>query len=740
MSGFKYRPLACVGFTAIAVMLLIILSGHIFAGGAAAFALGAVLLVSAAVSKKIRRYTVLVYTAAALIFSGLALCAEYTYSYEKAVSAVCENAVIQGELTGECESSDAGVYYVLKNVSVNSVELSSKLRLSSSSPIEAYAGDTVSFTADVRSVDDFHSSLKNYYISKRIYLTTYVKDAENVSVIKSGEDTLTQKLQLIRDEIKIRIYSLLPNEYGGVIIAMLTGDKNGISDELSDAFSDSGISHLFAVSGLHLSVWALGFYTLLEKIGIRRRLNAAFAILFTLCFMALSGFSPSVMRAGLMLIIMLSGSFFERIQDSLNSLGAAVFIILILNPMQAVDISLLLSFSATLGIITMSESLYRPIGLKLGTVRPKALKNVLKASASVFSVSLCAGIAVLPVSAFVFDRISLVSPLTNVLVSYPATAAMISGGISAVLFPLGGFAVPFAFTAGLIAKYIVAVAKFFASLPFSSVGTSSVYFKVGFILCVTLAVCTLIFVKDSKKRIKAICAALSAVCICLGAVFIVYNHSMTKITVAPVGDGTAVAVKNGSHSILLGCGGSNYDSSYAVLEAINRDKADMLVVPNNNRWNSSCAVDLIKAVEFDRIVVGEKISEVLSLREDSLVSQKFCLNPWENASIEFVQTELSSYAYCIFGGTDVLIVFDCEKASDIPKKCLDADILICSYYLPDGIDYSRFGNVVISSGDRVCEDITDSIIGENRCVYSTYGGRSVGFEIRDKGSVTMYYN
>ena len=86
------------------------------------------------------------------------------------------------------------------------------------------------------------------------------------------------------------------------------------------------------------------------------------------------------------------------------------------------------------------------------------------------------------------------------------------------------------------------------------------------------------------------------------------------------------------------------------------------------------------------------------------------------------------------------IVFDCEKASDIPKKCLDADILICSYYLPDGIDYSRFGNVVISSGDRVCEDITDSIIGENRCVYSTYGGRSVGFEIRDKGSVTMYYN
>lgn len=740
MSGFKYRPLACVGFTALAVILLIILSGYIFGGGAAAFALGAVLLVGAAVSKKIRQCTVLIYTAAALIFSGLALCAEYTFSYEKAVSTAGENVVIQGELTGESASTDAGIYYVLKNVTANSSEISSKLRLHTSSPIEALAGDTVSFTADVKSVDDMQTPYKNYFYSKRIYLNSYVSDAENVSIIKSGEGTFTRNIQLIRSEIKSRIYSLLPNEYGGIIIGMLTGDKSGFSDELSDDFSDSGISHLFAVSGLHLSVWVLGFYYLLDKIGIARRLNAALAILFTLGFMTLSGLSPSVMRSGLMLIIMLAGSFFGRNQDSLNSLGAAVFIILILNPMQAIDISLLLSFSATLGIITMSEPLYQLIAVRLGAIRPKVLKHILKACASVFSVSLCAGIAVLPVNAFVFGKISLISPLTNVLVSYPATAAMITGGISAVLFPLGGVAIPFSFAAALLAKYIVAVAKLFASLPFSSVGTSSVYFTLGFILCVALAVCTLIFAKDVKKRVKIICACVSAVCICLGSVFIAYNHSMTKITVAPVGDGTAVAVKNGSHSILIGCGGSNYNSSYAVENALNRDKADMLIIPNNNRWNSSCAVDLIKSVEFDRIVTGEKISEVSSLREDSLVSQKFCLNPWDNASVEFVRTELSSYAYCIFDGTDVLIAFDCEKASDIPDKCLDADILICSYYLPDGIDYSRFGSVVISSGDSVCEDITDSLIGENNCVYSTLGGRGVSFEIRDKGSLTPYYN
>lgn len=740
MSGFKYRPMACVGFTALAVMLLIILSGHIFAGGAAALALGAVLLVGAAVSKKIRQYTVLLYTAAALIFSGLTLCAEYTYSYEKALACTGENFTVQGELTGESESSDSGIYYVLKNVSVNSAELSSKFRLSLPSPIEAYAGDTVSFTADVKSVDSMKSSIKNYYISKRIYLTSYVKDAVNVSVVKSGEGTFTQKIQLIRDEIKSRIYSLLPNEYGGIIIGMLTGDKSGISDELSDAFSDSGISHLFAVSGLHLSIWALGFYTLFDKIGVARRLNAALAILFTLGFMTLSGFSPSVMRAGLMLIIMLTGSFFERVQDSLNSLGAAVFIILIINPMQAISVSLLLSFSAALGIITMSERLYRPVALRLGAVRPKALKKALKACVCVFSVSLCAGIAVLPVTSFVFGRVSLVSPLTNVMVSYPATAAMIAGGLCAVLFPLGRLAVPFAFAAGLISKYIAAIARFLASLPFSSVRTTSIYFKVGFILCVTIIVCTLIFVKDSKKRIKSVCAAVSVVCICLCAVFTVYNHSMTKITVAPVGDGTAVAVKKGSHSILIGCGGSNYDSAYSVSDAINNDKADMLIVPNDNRWNSSCAVDLIKAVEFDRVVTGEKISEISSLRDDCIISQNFCLNPWDNASIEFEQGEYTSYSYCIFGGTDVLIVFDCERASDIPEKCLDADILICSYYLPDGIDYGRFGKVVISSGDRVCEDITDLISGENNNVYSTFGGRSVSFELRDKGSVRPYYN
>ena len=244
---------------------------------------------------------------------------------------------------------------------------------------------------------------------------------DDITVLKDGSDTFSCKLQLVRDEIKSRIYSVLPNEYGAVAVAMLLGDKSGVSDETLGALKGAGIYHLFAVSGLHLSIWVLGVFTFLKKLGLSNRLNSMLAVLFTFGFMALTGFTPSVSRAGIMLIVLMSGNLFGREAHSLNSLGIALFIILAANPMAAASASLLLSFGATLGIVTLYQSIDKILNRKLSSVKKKAVRRPIKAVVSVFFVSVCASLFTLPVNAAVFGEVCIIGPLTNVLVSFVST-------------------------------------------------------------------------------------------------------------------------------------------------------------------------------------------------------------------------------------------------------------------------------------------------------------------------------
>ncbi len=716
MNRLKFLPMAITGVSALLIMSGIILSGFIFEGGAACIALGGILLTATVISKRLREVTVLFYLSAALLFSGLMLSGSNQCSFNQAKMSEGKDVTVTATVTGEVQSGPSKIIYILKTESVADNEIEVKFRLMSNCSLGIYAGDVISFSADVYSVDKLDSSLKRYYMSEGIYLgSNYYDGEENITLIKDGSNTLDCKLQLLRDEIKGRIYSFLPNEYGAVAVAILLGDSYGVSDETVANFKISGVSHLFAVSGLHLSVWVMSLFYFLRKLGISKRTGCILTVFFIVFFMMLSGFSPSVTRAGVMLLATQGGVLIKRERNALNSLGFALILILVFNPMAAASVSLWLSFSATLGIITMYPKIEEAIQSRIGTARRSPFKKLLIALVSVFFVSVVAVLFTFPVSCFTFGGISIAGPVTNVLVSHASTVMMITAGMTALFYSVAFLGNFFALVCGFMAKYVVFITEKIGDIPFAMVEVEFFILVIFAVLIISAVVCSLILFRQRSQRIKAVVASALILCIIFGCTGFIYNHNLTKAAVIDVDDGICMVIEKSGERLVLGCGGSEHYAQDKIANEIFGNKASVLIVPDSRKWNSSLSESVSNLVSFERIISGEEIKGV-----DSTVESDFTLSPWDSGNIEFHKTESLCYAYCIFESTDMLVIFTCDENAQINEH-LDADILICSYYLPESLDLSGFGNIIISSSPEVSEDMVKRYSSNNSNVYSTYG-------------------
>ena len=201
-----------------------------------------------------------------------------------------------------------------------------------------------------------------------------------------------------------------------------------------------------------------------------------------------------------------------------------------------------------------------------------------------------------------------------------------------------------------------------------------------------------------------------------------------------VDDGICLVVDNNKEKIVIGCGASDPYSARDVIYEVYDKTSPLLIVPDNSKWNSSLVPDVCKSIEFDRIISGETIDNA-----DTIVEPDFKLNPWSNASIEFHKTTEITYAYCVFGSSDLLIIFNSTQDAVLTKH-LDADVLICSYYLPDNFDLSSFGSIIISSTEAVGADMIDLYSSRNPNIYSTLGETDFTIEMRENKPIKISYN
>lgn len=259
------------------------------------------------------------------------------------------------------------------------------------------------------------------------------------SIIKKGDSNSLNRAEKVRRSVYNKLSKSFDARIAGFCYSMLFGDKSYIFREDIENFQATGTAHVFAVSGLHVGVLAGVIILLLKKLKANNRIILIITTFFLVFYAFLASFSPSVVRAGIMVIIMLIAKAIGRRNDILSTVCLTAFLTLLFCPFWLFDISFLLSFSAVFGIIL----LYNPISRLL-----KRLKYLNKAIALNLSVN----IGILPFVLLFFGSFSILTLPANLII-IPVISLVY---ILLILHLLCSFLLPFILIFGGIIKPLVA--------------------------------------------------------------------------------------------------------------------------------------------------------------------------------------------------------------------------------------------------------------------------------------------
>ena len=416
---------------------------------------------------------------------------------------------------------------------------------------------------------------RTYYRSVNINLSG--EASGRIVSVYNSDFTFNRFLFNIKHEISKRI-GLESGKVYGLVNALILGDKSGLTYEEKNILQSSGVYHICAVSGLHVSIVALFIGFIISLLKIKKhsiKLLITLPVLFLL--LCLSGFTISAIRAVFMASAALLGRAFYRKADSLNLLGLILTLILIVSPFSAFSPSLLLTFFATFGIVLLSNNikseLITGIFLQTGHIVPKPFAFILR----IISVSIAATVFTVTITEIFFSNTTVLGVVSNILVLQLVTPVY----IFSLLMIVFSF-IPFCGTVTLLFAQLVTLG---VNMIFtvSSWLSNSIFAKTDIALG-TIAVCVIIALiiagiyylknrpKSKKKKRKYI--AYSAAVFAISFIVALFGGTAIKAIFDPddgfyhvayidVGQGMSSVVSYGNSAVIIDCGGSK-NASYAI--------------------------------------------------------------------------------------------------------------------------------------------------------------------------------
>lgn len=227
----------------------------------------------------------------------------------------------------------------------------------------------------------------------------------------------------IRDRIVHVIDNSLPHQQAGLLNGMLIGYREGLSDEVQEAFSNAGLTHIMAVSGANVAFLILPLSFLLKLLGIGKKLSNLLIIAFLILFVFVTGFEPSVLRAVLMAGVILLSEVLYKKPDTYAAIAFSCILLLVISPCMLFNIGFQLSYAATLGIVMLYKNIKKLITCKF----------VPNKVAEIIGGTLAAQLGVLPITLIHFNKLSLISIIPNILVAPILGLITILGMLMAIL-------------------------------------------------------------------------------------------------------------------------------------------------------------------------------------------------------------------------------------------------------------------------------------------------------------------
>ncbi len=297
-----------------------------------------------------------------------------------------------------------------------------------------------------------------YLKSNNIHVILEVND-EHIHLIKSENKYSFNSLSLVfKKYVEGFFDSTIQHPYNNVVKSVLFGNQGYMSKERLANYSRSGTAHIIAVSGLHIGIIVIILGKILEFAGINKNKRLLSTMLLLFFYAYTLNFPTSVVRAGAMYFLYVVAYFMNRRYDSVNSLFLIAFVVLLVNPLSLFSVSFQLSFMATFSILVFYPIIYNKLNKT-----PEVLKKLL-------AVSISAQIGTMPIIAYHFNHISIISLLANLLI-VPTIGLLISLAIISVMVSLMSFHIAYfisLITNGLLIYIDLTVIKL-AELPFSSI-------------------------------------------------------------------------------------------------------------------------------------------------------------------------------------------------------------------------------------------------------------------------------
>ncbi len=302
-------------------------------------------------------------------------------------------------------------------------------------------------------------------------------DSDAIVVIGHQDPTVWTSLGEWRRSVAAEMQRLLPQNVGAVISGICLGEDAALSAEITDNFRVCGVSHLFAVSGLHLSILTQTLLSVLTSLKVPRRVRGAIGAGAVVGFILLMDPTASVVRAGAMCLLVMLGECFRRQADARNSMGFALIVLLSFEPFAVYDAGLLLSFLSTCGILFVSPRIQRVL-CRVPTGR--VLEKPWRAFSGATAVTVSASVATLPVTLLYFGDASVVGVLANPIITLPASAVLVLGWIAVLPITIGAQWIyrPLLLVAGLLSRGILWVTDQLASLPFGMLSAYSLSVRI----------------------------------------------------------------------------------------------------------------------------------------------------------------------------------------------------------------------------------------------------------------------
>ena len=628
-----------------------------------------------------------------------------------------KDAVLTGTICDIPYKSNGKFYYIIKTEKIeidgiDDVPQNVKMRMTVSKPFNLDVYDKICGKVHIFIQDDEHGfSSKNYYASKGVQAFSYLYEYEDYSEIENTNKPIYYYCLKTKEALNSSIRSLILSKNYGIASALLIGDQHYVDAQVKSDFRDTGISHLLAISGMHTAVIAELLMLIFLSLKFPKKLCYLLSCFGIVFFMSITGFTPSIVRAGVMIIIYNLGKCLRLKADSLNSFGFAVLLIAATNPLACGDVSFLLSVSATLGIILFSNKLSSYADSMVSKLKNTNLKKVLKLIISPICVTISATVFTLPITMLYFKQISLVCILANLLVAFPSTifiVTMLLAAISNFIWFLKFITMPLALVSNILLNYMTFVANILAKIPLSSVSTS--YAFVSFWVASTIVLIVAALIMQCRFAEMKVVALLSVILLFTGILsYQVCQRDITSLVISDVGDGCSLLLKKNNHAVVLSCGGDTirYNKFKNLLNSLNVDKLDYVVLSDFSDSGAMYAKDLINEVSPhyvilpDRDDIDDKLNRSISDDKKAVYfNEKATLAPWKGVSIDIVNTDDQSFLYLTINSVNLLVCPARVNASYIPKEYRNCHIFI-EGKIPENMNLINSNYAIMSNSENV---------------------------------------